>query len=335
MNTFVSKEKNDNFAFLRGMDLQQLLVETENYLLEYREKLDLPNNVTFGIEIEYENVFKKMVDKFVKNNLKKWKSINDDSLSFGGEITSPIMVDEIEYWQDLKIVCEYLSKKRANTSNNAGGHIHIGTCILGKDIDAWKNFLKLYTIYENVIFRFVYGDKISSRKKMLKYAPPIADSIYNAIPSIDRANSLFDIALLAKKNTLLTSKYAALSFFHVNFNNPENNNMKNTLEFRSPNATTNAVIWQNNINVFTKMLVASKDKVMDEDFLDYKLKHEFLPYLGNEYMYNEVNLKNVLEFVDLIFDNNLDKVYFLRQYLKNFQDNYGIKTAVNAKKFVK
>lgn len=335
MNTFVSKEKNDNFAFLRGMDLQQLLVETENYLLEYREKLDLPNNVTFGIEIEYENVFKKMVDKFIKNNLKKWESINDDSLSFGGEITSPVMVDNIEYWQDLKIVCEYLSKKKANTSNNAGGHIHIGTCILGKDIDAWKSFLKLYTIYENVIFRFVYGDKISSRKKMLKYAPPIADSIYNIIPSIDRANSLFDIALLAQKNTLLNSKYAALSFFHVNFNNPENNNMKNTLEFRSPNATTNAVIWQNNINAFTKMLVASKNQVMEEDFLDYKLKHEFLPYLGNEYMYNEVNLKNVLEFVDLIFDNNLDKVYFLRQYLKNFQDNYGIKIAVNAKKFVK
>lgn len=336
MNTFISKEKNDNFAFLRGMDLQQLLVETENYLLEYRKKLDLPNNVTFGIEIEYENVYKKNVDKFIKNNLNGWDSKDDDSLNFGGEITSPIMVDKIEYWQNLKIVCEYLSKKKANTSNNAGGHIHIGTCVLGNDIEAWRTFLKLYTIYENVIFRFIYGDKISGRKKIFKYAPPVADSIYSIMPSIDRANSLTDIhCTLLTEYTLLISKYAALSFWHVNFNYPENTVNKNTLEFRSPNATTNAVIWQNNINAFTKMLVASKDKVMDEEFLDYKLKYEYLPYLGNEYMYNEINLKNVLEFVDLVFDNNLDKVYFLRQYLKNFQDNYGIKTAINAKKFVK
>lgn len=331
MNTFISKEKNDNFAFLRGMDLQQLLVETENYLLEYREKLDLPNNVTFGVEIEYENVYKKSVDKFIKNNLTGWNSKDDGSLKFGGEITSPVMVDKLQYWQNLKIVCEYLSKKKANTLNNAGGHIHIGTCVLGRDIEAWKNFLKLYTIYENVIFRFIYGDKISGRKQIFKYAPPIADSIYSIMPNIDRANSLFDIYRVLS----IYDRRVALNFCNVHFNFPENTVYKNTLEFRSPNATTNAVIWQNNINAFTKMLVASKDKVIDEEFLNYKLKYEYLPYSENEYMYNEVNLKNVLEFVDLVFDNNLDKVYFLRQYLKNFQDNYGIKTAVNAKKFVK
>ena len=42
------------------------------------------------------------------------------------------------------------------------------------------------------------------------------------------------------------------------------------------------------------MLVASRDKVMDEEFLDYKLSHEYLPYSGNEYMYNDVSLKNVV-----------------------------------------
>ena len=83
------------------------------------------------------------------------------------------------------------------------------------------------------------------------------------------------------------------------------------------------------------MLVSSKDKVMDEDFLNYKLKHEFLPYSKNEFVYNNINLKNALEFVDLIFDNNLDKVYFLKQYLKNYQENYGLKTVVKAKRFVK
>lgn len=83
------------------------------------------------------------------------------------------------------------------------------------------------------------------------------------------------------------------------------------------------------------MLLSSRNKVIDEDFLNYKLSHEYIPYNENEYLYNNINLKNALEFVDLVFDNNVDKMYFLRQYLKNFQDNYGIKTAVKAKRFVK
>lgn len=330
-NTFINPEKNDNFAFLRGIDLQDLLVETENYLLEYRDKLNLPNDVTFGVELEYEGILRSVTNKFVEKNLRDWHSKGDCSLSSGGEITSPVMIDEIRYWQELKKICEHLSRRKADTLHNAGGHIHIGTCVLGEDIEAWRNFLKLYTAYENIIFRFIYGDKISGRKKLFKYAPPIADSIYRAMPSIERADSLSDI-----RWALPTSdRYAALNFCNVDFYNPESRYGKNTLEFRSPNATTNAVVWQNNINAFAKMLVASRDKVMDEEFLDYKLKHEYLPYSGNEYMYNDVSLKNVLEFVDLVFDNNLDKIYFLRQYLKDFQENYGIKTAVRAKKFVK
>ena len=83
------------------------------------------------------------------------------------------------------------------------------------------------------------------------------------------------------------------------------------------------------------MLISSKDKKIDSEFLDYKLNHEYFPYLENEYLYNEVNLKKVLEFVDLIFDNNLDKIYFLRQYLKGFQDGYRTVTTLKAKKFVK
>lgn len=61
----------------------------------------------------------------------------------------------------------------------------------------------------------------------------------------------------------------------------------------------------------------------------------FIHILGINIYINTVCLKNISEFLDLVFDNNLDKIYFLRQYLKDFQENYGIKTAVRAKKFVK
>ena len=325
-SSFITSEKNDDFILLRGRDLQDLLVEVENYFLEYREKINLPSNVTFGVEIEYEGVSRVKTNKFIDKNLKDWISKDDGSLRSGGEVTSPIMKDQVKYWQELKKVCEYLSKKGADTSHNAGGHIHIGANVLGYDVEAWRVFLKLYTVYENVIFRFVYGDKISGRSGLLKYAPPTADFIYRSMPVINKAKSEHDI-----KNILLLltkKRHVALNFDNVGFR-------KNTFEFRSPNASTNAIIWQNNINAVSKMLVSSKDKVLDEEFLDYKLEHEYFPYSENGYLYDVVNLKNVLEFVDLVFDNNLDKIYFLRQYLKNFQDNYGLSLVIKSKKFVK
>ena len=322
-SSFITSEKNDDFILLRGRDLQDLLVEVENYFLEYREKINLPSNVTFGVEIEYEGVSRVKTNKFIDKNLKDWISKDDGSLRSGGEVTSPIMKDQVKYWRELKKVCEYLSKKGADTSHNAGGHIHIGASILGEDVEAWKYFLKLYTAYENVLFRFIYGDKISGRSGLVKYAPPTADFIYRLMPVINKAKSEHDI-----KNVLQIKRYIALNFDNVG-------SKKNTFEFRSPNASTNAVIWQNNINAVSKMLVSSKDKVLDEEFLDYKLEHEYFPYSENDYLYDVVNLKNVLEFVDLVFDNNLDKIYFLRQYLKNFQDNYGLSLAVKARRFVK
>ena len=35
--------------------------------------------------------------------------------------------------------------------------------------------------------------------------------------------------------------------------------------------------------------------------------------------YEEIYLDQSLELADMLFDNNLDKIYFLRQYLKSFQ----------------
>lgn len=330
-NTFLNAERNDTFSFLRGIDLQDLLVETENCMLEYRDKLYLPIHVTFGVEIEYEKILKSKTDKFIKENLDNWRSKSDGSLKSGGEITSPIMADAMRYWQDLKKVCDYLSEKNADTLHNAGGHIHVGAHVLGEKLASWRQFLKLYSAYENVLLRFVYGDKISGRKNIFKYAPPLSDLLKKEMPRIDSVRYLFDIRQILPTDI----KYAAINFSNVDFGTLSGRDYDNTLEFRSPNSTTSEIIWQNNINAFTKMLVASSFQVMDEEFLDYKLNHEFISYAKNPHLYNNVNLKNALEFVDLVFDNNLDKIYFLRQYLKDFQENYGIKTVVRARKFVK
>ena len=325
--TFLSSRENDLFSKLNKSDLNHLLNEIENYYLEYRTTLNLPKDITFGVELEYEGIFKRTVDRFITENYKNWISKIDTSLIIGGEISSPVMIDEKKYWKELKDICEFLSKKRADTLHNAGGHIHVGACALGDNLTSWKNFLKLYTVYEHILTRFFYGDKVSARKYILDYAHPVSSLLYNGIDLINSANCVCSL----KWKVPFDNKYLALNFLNVDFYEPACNNKKNTIEFREPNASTSEVIWQNNINVCTKMLNASKN--LDTEFLDYKISHDYYTY--DKEKYNKVNIEEAVEFVDIVFDNNLDKIYFLRQYIKNFEENSKAKKAVMAKRFVK
>lgn len=106
-------------------------------------------------------------------------------------------------------------------------------------------------------------------------------------------------------------------------------NNKNTIEFRSPNGTLEPVIWQNNINFFTKMLIYCKSGDFDEDIVEKRLE------FNNQdlYLYRQIFLTQALELTDLIFDNNLDKIYFLRQYLKSFEVSN--EPFTKAKRFIK
>ena len=287
--------------------------------------------VTFGVEVEYEKTSRRDVDIFVNENCDNWYSHGDGSLDSGGEISSPVLRDDKKTWQQLQKICEYLKSKNADTFHKAGGHIHIGAHILGNNLESWKQFLKTYAVYEHILFRFIYGDKLTARKLLRKYAPPISDSLFNYMNRISNAEDIDDIRICLNN----FDRYGSINFNNVNFYNLKDNCGKNTIEFRSPNATVEEVVWQNNINVFAKLLVASGKTVIDMDFVNYKINYEWVSYEFKDYMYNMICLKNVLEFVDLIFDNNLDKVYFLRQYFKSFEEYYNLDYAVRSRKFVK
>lgn len=327
---FLNPDRNDAFHLLRGLDLQDLLVETGNFLLEYREQLNLPKNVTMGAEIEYEFFSRKKVAAFIEKHLSDWISKKDESLLSGGEINSPVMKDEKKYWQELKLICDYLTANKADTFHNAGGHIHIGANILGDDIAAWRIFLKLYAAYEKEWFRFGYGDKLTARSGLFYFAPPSADKICAALPQINREKDLFFLL----PYPLMVKKFGALSFKNIK-SDQENLKETSTIEFRNFNATTNCIIWQNNINATTKMLLASKKKEIEEEFLDDKLQQQFNCYSQDKFLYNTIDLQNSLEFVDLVFDNNLDKIYFLKQYVKDFEECYDLKHTRNTKKLTK
>lgn len=260
---FIKPNDNDIFSLMKGIELQELLYRLDNYYLELRDKLGFSNSVTFGLELEFEKAKRRRIDEKLENVglYPDWDFKNDASLDYGGEINSPILRDEKENWIDLRNVCDIL-KEHAIIGKNSGGHIHIGTQVLGANKEHWLNFIKLWSIYENIIFRFLYGDSLTHRASLERYAPPMAKSLweeYNTLKRVIAHNMSFGYMI----NELQYDRYNAINFHNVN--DPNGFCTRNTIEFRCPNGTLEPVIWQNNVNLLVNILEYSKNSSFDND----------------------------------------------------------------------
>ena len=298
------KTRNDEFKELNHNQLYKLI---KNKKIEFYDSLDIDSKMTFGLEIECEGINTNKLGKFIVINDFNWDLKDDKSLEKGVEIISPVLKDNPDSWQDLKIICDYIKRKGANVHKNAGGHIHVGAHTLSYDVNNWINFLIFYSLYEDVIYKFCYGDSGKPRKHIKLYAKPISDILKYRILS----NKIYDIGDLQRPLQLL-GKHKGINFENIMFDDITNNKDKNTIEFRFPNSSKRKETWQNNVNMITKLVMHSILET-DQEYLFWLLKNK-REYYSSDYV--KPNFERAIYFVDEIFDNNLDKTNFLKQYIK-------------------
>ena len=207
-----------------------------------------------------------------------------------------------------------LIRPSASIGRNSGGHIHIGTQTLGDNVNSWLNFIKIWSVYENIIYRFVYGNFLTARPSMDEYAQPLSKTFWNDYKFLKESHASLDAIIHKISHT----RYQAVNFENVFENKCHKFYKKNTIEFRCPNGSLDAVIWQNNVNLFVKLLRYSKSSSYHHDIIQKRHKLNSNKFSELKW-YNEIYLDQALEFCDMIFDNNLDKIYFLKQYLKSMQ----------------
>ncbi len=322
-------KKNVLLSEMNDNDLKYIITLINSFYLQLRNQIKIDSNSTFGLEVEFNSNSRQdftIFDLSEEFNSKHFKTFSATQDCEKVEVNSGILRNQIKTWKSIKEVLDIV-KSYGTIAENCSGHVNIGTQILGDDNKTWLNFVLLWASYEDIIFRFTSGEFKSIRLRANYYAKPVAykyKEFFEQIQESLKTNPLLlkecdTKTFIYKINTLFTKyfgpvdRYTSVNLFRAT--NPKKCEFANVIEFRCPNASLDAVIWQNNINFFIKFLNYCKRHDFDYETI---LKRLIAVKKCSILEYNEINLKKAIELGDLIFDNNLDKVYFLRQYIKSF-----------------
>lgn len=284
--------------------------------LKIQKKLDVPKDITFGVEIEFEHAPISKVEAKVKrskldgllsngwvlkqdNSLIKYK----DSIGIGGELTSPILHNTIEDYKEIRNACHLIQVCGGLATENCGAHIHIGSQILENNKKYYLRLMKLWMIYENEIVRFALGE-FSKKRPFMDFYAKTNSYIFRHVDLME------DLKLSDIFENLGSDKNQALSFYNL-----KKYRDYHTLEVRCPSGTINPDIWKNNINFFLNLFLVCKDDSKNWDMIDKKYK-EIIKLRKLVHIIN-YDIDKAVELCDFVFDKTLDKHNFLTQYEKD------------------
>lgn len=328
---------NEKFSEYTESQKKELLEYLKNYKIELRDNLNLNKKIKFGIEIEaesdklrklltdnfyrkenlnskilmhYEEYFKEAESQIYNYETCPWILKSDITVKKGAEIHSPILKDTKKTWTELKEICEFLKSLDAVSTESTATHVHFNEESFLEDVYDLYNLIKLYSAYENVLYLFGTGEFTNFRDRIHSYASPVANDFHNVFHGI--CFRTLDYHKILKKINFSHSRGLRLNNLRQQYT------AKDTFEFRFANGTLSPAIIQNLVNAEGKMCSYAVSSNFDDDFVTRKFNYMKFPKTTRELATQYLNtpLNDILEFVDLIFDNTLDKLYFIRQCIK-------------------
>ena len=266
--------------------------------LEKRKTINIPDNVDFGLEIElegleYERTMRRV--KFIDNRFacKGDKSLDD----FGVEIATPVMHNQKDDIFTLKKLSRSLVKSQPRF-DNCSLQLNFNDNL---SMEEKVELFKVYCYFEGIIYLFSKGTDQKLRTSINMYAKPIYSEF------------IIEHFKYEEYPDLMLEKFCNMKMYGLNLKTK-----KNLIEFRTPNGTASYELWFNYINTFYHLLNAVKSKKYDKELVnryinDFKdIRRDGHPLVRLDY---EIDMEKCLQFTNLIFDDELDKLYFLKQIL--------------------
>lgn len=270
-------------------------------------KLNLPEAMTIGVELEVTDIPVRELDEMSKRLVElpgvdflKYFSIEMDPSVLknnkkGVEVVSPVLMDKEEDWESIKRVCEVLKAIGGTANKTCGGHIHIGTNVLGVDKKAWENFVKVWAEAEPLLYMISNRRGEKTRSNAVKHAKMTKDKI-NSV-NWQKVKILNDIGLSVFAQKISDEdRYKGLNLDNVG--NPG----KNTIEFRISNGTIDYDIWRENILLYGRLVQMAKIRSIDPTIKAKEFERFFEKDLEEK--------EKLTRFLDLVFNDEEEKKIF-------------------------
>lgn len=354
----VDKSRNIILSSLSKEELTNLFKQINTFPMRFRKELIISQDFSFGNEIEINSIPLDKVVLLVELFNHTHELNGDDKYvvhqeeTAAAEVVTPILNNTENNWITFYDMYEMLYLSGATIAGNTSSHVHVGTHKINTP-EKLSLLLKTLVVFEPIIFKFGYGRKDISRA-LLRFRDE-NHCVFSPMMSPKRVRTFVEI-LDSYNHKSPGSMFGAfknfirkdLSFRPVfNFNNFDFSKLQYSLELeandedhmevRCFNGSLNPEIVQNNINLIIHIIQAVVEDKIDKAYVcaeyeKYKKKRydfdtrfaKFEAKKGEQYNrlldgFSEVKLEKALKLADMIFNNELDKYYFLKQYLKLFE----------------
>lgn len=299
------------------------------------EKLGLPDNFKFGIEIEADNVKTKGKNglyvgqsaEYIK--LRNWHmatSKEESLVSEGGaELVSPILTDTTQTWQSISDICTHIQKHPGNkgdkvvANSKCGLHIHFDSECLTSNPETFKNFMKLYAESEELLYKMCNDKNDSIREGAINkdfkglhlisslwrngMAAPTGKKILKQIQNgtLKVSYKKFGkLKMLASKYKLDERRYNGLNLTNIG------NSKKNTIEFRMANGTLDPNVIKQNVFLYASLIDTAIQ--MTEN------PQEFTKKLDDFYRTDVTEEQKAQNFLNLIMQDSQDKHIYMDRW---------------------
>ena len=311
---------------------------------EYQSKIILPKPITFGTEIEFVNANLNTVEDVVRNEVgpintgdyKSWQVKTDDSVTKkqeiiigrhkywgeeyiekeiikqGGEVVSRILQNDEQSWDELsRVFLSCLKIENFGFNDKCAFHVHFGKNIF-KNPKFIQNLFKAYTVFEDILLRTSYGATNRRRPDLVHHATLSSYFIYNRLK--DNFNNEEKVEEFLKEYAQCREQALNLANYIYRFDAK-----KYTVEIRCTNHLESRFLMQNTIRFLALFLLYCDSDEFDDELMDYYIKHSFEPKTLDEY--EEENFEKAMLFGQIFIKDDLDRLYFMKQYLKCYQES--------------
>ncbi len=258
-------------------------------------RLSIPRKEEIGLELEVNGI--KTTSMYnILSEFPKYEVQTDNSILYtGSEIATPILHNKAKELDELKRVLLSVSSVPHNFED-CSLQINFDYSLIKKDKNL-EYFLKIFAIFEDIIYHYSIGSAYNFRDSIDTYASPIRNY------------------LITYLNSNLPLKYLVEHFSNnkrdaICIKNNKDKYNKTILEYRSINGTLDYEEIMDYINFFYYLTISYRR--IDKEKIDYIFSN-LNPMIFLE-SYFLKKMKKAKEFAELVFPKEKDKNLFLTRY---------------------